>query len=209
MRLAIPSHSARTNQILLIAGQCWFCLSNPAVAKHLIVSVGSECYLTLPKGQIIPTGEYAEGRPGDITAIPGGGHVLIVPIMHYGTYSSIPTDDSPPIIDETNKYKSAVRSMYAKHGCVPVAFEVSILSGKGGHSHIQIIPVPNRLKDRIEPAFMSEGQMSGIGFEEDPEAALESCSGGKGNYFAVELPDGRKMVHLITQGVPFSLQFGR
>ncbi|CAD6915285.1 unnamed protein product [Tilletia controversa] len=29
---------------------CWFCLSNPACAKHLIVGIGKECYVALPKG---------------------------------------------------------------------------------------------------------------------------------------------------------------
>ena len=66
--------------------------------KHLIVSIGSECYVTLPKGQIIPT--HSE----DYTAqVPGGGHVLIVPITHYPTFSTIPSDIAKPIIDETER----------------------------------------------------------------------------------------------------------
>jgi len=66
--------------------------------KHLIVAIGSECYVTLPKGQIIPTQSAAEH-----VEVPGGGHVLIVPITHYPTYSTIPPDLAPPIVDETEK----------------------------------------------------------------------------------------------------------
>ena len=70
-------------------------------SKHLIVSIGSECYLTLPKGQIIPTGEYARD---DATKIPGGGHVLIVPITHYPTLNSMPPEVALPIVEEMEKY---------------------------------------------------------------------------------------------------------
>lgn len=66
--------------------------------KHLIVAIGSECYVTLPKGQIIPTQSAA-----DHVDVPGGGHVLIVPITHYPTFNTIPSDLAQPIINETQK----------------------------------------------------------------------------------------------------------
>lgn len=66
-------------------------------SKHLIVAIGSECYVTLPKGQIIPTQSAA-----DHVDIPGGGHVLIIPITHYPTYSTIPPDLAQPIVEETD-----------------------------------------------------------------------------------------------------------
>ncbi|KAF8077783.1 CwfJ C-terminus 1-domain-containing protein-like protein [Lyophyllum atratum] len=184
--------------------ECWFCLSNPNLAKHLIVAIGSECYVTLPKGQIIPTQSSA-----DHVVVPGGGHVLIVPITHYPTFTTIPPDLAQPIVEETEKFKAALRAMYAKHGAAGVAFEVGRLSAKGGHAHVQVVPVPLNLKDKVEEAFIQEGRQFGIDFEENPDAAMESCAGGKGSYFKVDLPDGRKMVHLIKDHVPFGIQFGR
>ena len=174
--------------------------------KHLLVSIGSECYVTLPKGQIIPTGNHASP---EISKVPGGGHVLIIPITHYPTLSSMPPDIAIPIVGEMEQYKSAIRAMYAKYGCGAVIFEVGILSGKGGHAHVQAVPVPLSKKDRIAATLVSEGGLMGITFEEDPEKALESCTGGRANYFRVDLPDGQKMVHLIRQDIPFSIQFGR
>ncbi|OBZ69111.1 Zinc finger CCCH domain-containing protein 59 [Grifola frondosa] len=137
------------------------------------------------------------------------GHVLIVPITHYPTYSSIPPDLSGPIVEETDRYKSALRAMYAKHDAAAVSFEVGRLSAKGGHAHVQVVPIPLKLRDLVENAFLREGRSQGIEFEEDPESALEACSGGRGSYFRVDLPDGRKMVHLMRDSVPFSVQFGR
>jgi CWF19-like protein 1 len=74
-----------------------FMLAHLAQSKHLIVAIGSECYVTLPKGQIIPTQSAA-----DHVDIPGGGHVLIIPITHYPTYSTIPPDLAQPIVEETD-----------------------------------------------------------------------------------------------------------
>lgn len=31
---------------------CWFCLSNVAVVKHLIVAIGDSCYAAMPKGPL-------------------------------------------------------------------------------------------------------------------------------------------------------------
>lgn len=77
-----------------------FCLSSLFIlSKHLIVAIGSECYVTLPKGQIIPT-----QSPESHGTIPGGGHVLIVPITHYPTFNTIPPDLASPILDETAQY---------------------------------------------------------------------------------------------------------
>ncbi|KAK7038075.1 nuclear protein [Favolaschia claudopus] len=186
--------------------ECWFCLSNPNLAKHLIVAIGAECYVTLPKGQIIPT----QSQAGDNSSmVPGGGHILIVPITHYPTYSTIPEDLSGPIIEETEKHKAALRAMYAKYGCGMVVFEVGRLSAKGGHAHVQAVPIPNKLKDKVEETFRAEGRMTGVDFEEDADAALEACAGGRGSYFRVDLPDGKKLVHLIKDRVPFGIQFGR
>ena len=99
--------------------------------------------------------------------------------------------------------------MYAKFGCAVLFFEVGRLSMKGGHAHVQAVPIPLRLKDKIEESFLREGRAQGIDFEEDPDAAMASCANGRGSYFKVDLPDGRKMVHLFKDHIPFSIQFGR
>ena len=62
------------------------------------MSIGDECYVTLPKGQIIPTQSSAES-----VDVPGGGHVLIVPITHHPTLLSIPPDISSAVLEETDK----------------------------------------------------------------------------------------------------------
>ncbi|KAF8322867.1 CwfJ C-terminus 1-domain-containing protein-like protein [Cantharellus anzutake] len=175
--------------------ECWFCLSNPGLSKHLIVSIGTEVYVTLAKGPLLPTDPDTLSP----THVPGGGHILIIPISHYPTLSTIPTDLAPPVLSEVDTYRAALRTMYAKYGAVPVFFEMSRLSGKGGHAHIQVVPVPESKKDGVEGAFSAYGGGQVV-WEDDPLLV---------GYFRVDLPDGRKMVHILRPGVMFNLQFGR
>ena len=80
----------------------WERLSNLVFhRKHLIVAIGSECYVTLPKGQIVPT--HTKADHPDAPSVPGGGHVLIVPIAHAPTYSSFASDIAQGIVSETEK----------------------------------------------------------------------------------------------------------
>ena len=83
------------------------------------------------------------------------------------------------------------------------------LSAKGGHAHVQAVPIPSKLQGEVEAAFVNGGRSQGIDFEKEPDEALEACAGGRQSYFRVDLPDGRKMVHLMKDNVPFSIQFGR
>ena len=83
------------------------------------------------------------------------------------------------------------------------------MSAKGGHAHVQVVPIPNKLKNAVEETFKEEGRRSSITFEEDPDEALRAAAGGRGGYFRVDLPDGRKLVHLMRDHGPFSIQFGR
>ncbi|KZT39225.1 hypothetical protein SISSUDRAFT_1003698, partial [Sistotremastrum suecicum HHB10207 ss-3] len=181
--------------------ECWFCLSNPRLAKHLIVTIGTECYVTLPKGQLPYTGHKADK---DWTPVPGGGHVLIVPIEHHPTLHTLPEDVRSPILDEIEKTTAALKECYKSFGAVPVVFEIARLSGMGGHAHVQVVPIPARLKDEVEAAFSKD---PAVVWEQDPEAALRDAAESKRDYFRVALPDGRQMVHMISGF--FNLQFGR
>lgn len=199
-------HGKRSGKPDMNTAECWFCLSNPKVTKHLITAVGTSTYVTLPKGQLIPTAQRHIEQGGSAPLVPGGGHVLIIPIEHHPTLLSIPPADAPPILDEIAAYKSCLTAFYAAHGAVPVSWEVGRLTGRGGHTHVQVVPVPKDLADQVGPAFRKAGEAQGLVWEDEPEKALEEV-GRTGNYFSVDLPDGGRLVHLLRGG--FDLQFGR
>ena len=110
------------------------------------------------------------------------------------------------IISELESYKSSLRACYASYGAVPVTFEIGRLSGRGGHAHVQIVPVPKSITDKVTESFRVAGEKQGLDWEIEPERALAKVGAG-GNYFKVECPDGTKLVHLLKGN--FDLQFGR
>lgn len=110
------------------------------------------------------------------------------------------------IATELEAYKASLKACYASYGAVPVSFEVGRHAGKGGHAHVQVIPVPKELGDQVADAFTKAGEAAGVVWEAEPERALAKA-GAHGNYFKLECPDGKVMVHLLRGG--FDLQFGR
>ncbi|GAA5831032.1 hypothetical protein JCM5353_005601, partial [Sporobolomyces roseus] len=184
--------------------ECWFCLSNPKVTKHLIASIGTETYLTLPKGQVCST---------DQSPVPGGGHVLLIPIAHYQTLRSIPSEVAPQILEEIELYKQALKKCFENFGAEMVVFEMARTTGKGGHAHIQICPIPASLASEAESTFTMQAQKYGFDLEEvkDPASFHKTAEeDGKGtDYFKVDLPNGKSFVHWIAKDERFGLQFGR
>ncbi|GAA6061585.1 hypothetical protein JCM10212_004335 [Sporobolomyces blumeae] len=184
--------------------ECWFCLSNPKVTKHLIASIGTETYLTLPKGQVCST---------DQSPVPGGGHVLLIPIAHYPTLRSLPADVAPQVLEEVELYKQALKKCYNAFGAEMVVFEMARTSGKGGHAHIQICPIPSSLSSEAESTFTVQAQKYGFTLDEisDPSTFHRTAEqDGKGtDYFKVDLPNGKSLVHWIKRDERFGLQFGR
>ncbi|KAJ8658670.1 hypothetical protein O0I10_005710 [Lichtheimia ornata] len=175
---------------------CWFCLSNPDLEKHLIVSIGSEMYATLAKGPVTSS--------SDANSIPGGGHVLLIPITHYPTLRQIPDEARPNVMNEIQKYTDALKRFYAEHGHDMVVFEVSRQSLHNiGHAHLQIVPIPHDKSDLLEQTIRDEAQNQGVQFMErlpkNPDA----------NFFKIDLPSGKSLVHIIRPRERFNLQFGR
>jgi len=130
--------------------------------------------------------------------------VLIVPIEHHSTIHTLPDDVKVSIVAEIDQIKLALKKLYASQKAAFISFELARLSGKGGHAHVQVLPIPIRFQDVVEEAFRKEG---GIEWEEEPQAALKEAEASKSSYFRVDLPDGRLMVHII-RGY-FDMQLGR
>uniref|UniRef100_A0A2K6FMR0 CWF19-like protein 1 n=1 Tax=Propithecus coquereli TaxID=379532 RepID=A0A2K6FMR0_PROCO len=94
-------------------GPCWFCLASPEVEKHLVVNIGTHCYLALAKG----------GLSDD--------HVLILPIGHYQSVVEL----SAEVVEEVEKYKATLRRFFKSRGKRCVLFERNY---KSHHLQLQI-----------------------------------------------------------------------
>ncbi|KAJ5160799.1 uncharacterized protein N7482_007803 [Penicillium canariense] len=134
--------------------RCFFCLSNPNIATHLITSIGDQSYLTIAKGPLPPDDYFPTlGFPG---------HILIIPFEHTPTLGSILDPDTrSSTYMEMVRFNTNLRRMVndrssSKLGAV--TWEVS--RGGGIHTHWQFLPVPVSLikEGLVEAAFKVEAE---------------------------------------------------
>lgn len=159
------------------APECWFCLASPHVEKHLIVAIGSEAYVALPKG-----GVHAS-------------HALVVPISHHVSVAAAPAS----LRAEVGQFVAALAHMYAAQGLTPVLFERVLQARRGEtpvHSHLQIVGLPRDAAARACAAFVSEGKFKSVPFESLPptdapggmEGVLGHVAAAAGDVTAVQAP---------------------
>ncbi|ETW09345.1 hypothetical protein H310_01717 [Aphanomyces invadans] len=167
--------------------ECWFCLSTPTVEMHLIVSIGNEAYLAIPKGPIVPD------------------HALIVPIQHTASMLSI----SAAARAEVNQFKAALKAFYASQGKAMIVLDRNVTTMGAAHGHLQVIPVPAALAPSVVDAFHEEGKKYNVNFShladeaeiEEPEYLLVECPG------ADETASPQRLLHAV-KGKHY-MQFGR
>ena len=192
--------------------ECFFCLSNPNIAAHLITSIADSSYLTTAKGPLTtPTTFPGLGFPG---------HMLIIPLEHSPTLASIQDAATrQATIAEMNRYRSALQVMVAEKSSTSaeagrlgaVTWEISRAAGI--HVHWQFMPVPCDLIKRglVEAAFKVEA-------ENENYPAFQSTNVSKdvpieGDCFKAVLwaggEDEIELVLPLDSTFRFDLQFGR
>jgi len=195
-------------------GECFFCLSNPNLATHLVASIGEDVYVTTAKGPLTTSSTNAS------LGIDFPGHMLIIPLVHSPTIALIPEEGSAAkTYAEMNRYKVALQSMIADRSdnkLGAVTYEIS--RGNGVHTHWQFLPLPDTLirKGLVEAAFRVEAEnMAYPAFHvRDPGLGQED-----GDFFRVWIwtsPDGESSESYIKcltlpleSDIRFDLQFGR
>ncbi|XP_061663070.1 CWF19-like protein 1 isoform X2 [Syngnathoides biaculeatus] len=164
-------------------GECWFCLASPQVEKHLVVSIGTHCYLALAKGGL------------------NAGHVLILPIGHYRSTVELASE----VLQEMDEYKAALRSFYKSRGERCVLFERNYRSQ---HLQLQVVPVPLDRCEDLKEVFVVQAQEQQMELAEIPQHSdLKQIAPPGVPYFYVELDSGDKLFYRIQRNFP--LQFGR
>ncbi|KAL0254882.1 hypothetical protein SLS55_009406 [Diplodia seriata] len=211
------SHRKRGNKRQRAAppsqSECFFCLSNPSIATHLITSIGNEVYLTIPKGPLTTATTYAPRMK-----LPC--HVLIIPLSHSPTLAAIGDPQSrKSTFDEMERYRKALQRMVAETSdskLGAVTWEVSRLGGV--HTHWQFLPIPIDLVERglVEAAFKVQAQNEGY-----PKLEKKDVGDGfeEGNdFFRVKIwrptADGTEgtetsLILPLDASYRFDLQFGR
>ena len=205
--------------------ECFFCLSNPNLATHLIASIGDDAYLTTAKGPLSKSTTY------ETLNFPT--HILIIPLPHSPTLASItPPETKVSTYKEMRHYRQSLQSLVSsssQNALGSVTWEVS--RAEGIHTHWQFLPIPADLirKGLVEVAFKVEAEN-----EKYPTFKTKEIGDGtteKGDLFRVwiwrpvneEDKDGdsddedddklkgseKSLVLPLTAEFRFDLQFGR
>ena len=196
-------------------GECFFCLSNPNLAAHLITSIGNDAYLTTAKGPLSDATTYS--------GIPFPAHILIIPLSHSPNLANItPPESRRATYHEMDRYRTALQNMLlsqsgSKIGAV--TWEVSRIEGI--HIHWQFLPVRADMvrKGLVEAAFKVEAEN-----EKYPVFEAKDIGDGAtqdGDYFRAWIwsPEDakieskgvleRQLVLPLSTDFRFDLQFGR
>jgi len=125
---------------VISSDQCFFCLSNPNVETHMIISIGSHSYLTVAKGPLTRSNKN----------LPFSGHAIIIPIEHIPSIRKENTSvaDSP-IYKEIKQFQNALVKSFIgnKTNYKLVSFEIDLKTNI--HKHVQILPIPEYLIDKF------------------------------------------------------------
>jgi hypothetical protein len=163
---------------------CWFCLSNPNVEEHLVVSIGDHYYLALAKG----------GVTND--------HLLIVPIEHSGTMESI----NEASIAELKRFQSALVACYQKQDMDVIFWERKLDAPQNAlastsdknHAQLQALALPKDSFVKIRAGFDSQLEHFGLLFLQlEDNQQVSSLTGNTGHLF-VDMPS----LALPTEDVP-------
>ncbi|POM76771.1 Nuclear protein [Phytophthora palmivora] len=178
--------------------ECWFCLATPTLERHLIVSIGQEAYLAMPKGAIC------------------GDHLLIVPIAHEASTLAL----SEATWQEMERFKAALRRYFASQDKELLVIDRNVTTLGATHCHLQVVGVPKEKAATARRVFETEGEKYHVKFHElqgeagaastGPLEQLRQQTNGKSFLYA-ELPDGdggtTQLLHHV-EGKHY-VQFGR
>jgi hypothetical protein len=190
--------------------QCFFCISNPDLAEHLITSIATDTYLATAKGPLTTRDTFA--------SLPFPGHMLIIPHAHAPTLSLIADPKSrKDTINEMHRYRDAMQAMLKSISPKEVGAATWEVSRRGGfHVHWQWLPCLLSLiqKGLVEAAFKVEAEnLKYPGFGPTKPTSRDTDPEAEGDFFRVMIwnPDGKDTeIRLpLHSSFRFDLQFGR
>ncbi|KAJ2492990.1 hypothetical protein IWW37_000994 [Coemansia sp. RSA 2050] len=208
-RAECPSSAPDSTSAADMHAKCWFCLANPDVDQNLMAAIGDEAYVAMSKGALVAGGSSkANGEfRAHTSPIPGGGHVLIVPIVHTDSLRrarEANNEADKNLCAEVDRWTEAIASLFAEFGCVPLAFETCRCLPHV-HTLVQMIPIPQAKAGSVRPVL--EGMCKADGLS----VGSNYPPGANDGYLSITDPaDGSRLIIPIPRtSRSFNLQFGR
>ncbi|EGW34894.1 uncharacterized protein SPAPADRAFT_64109 [Spathaspora passalidarum NRRL Y-27907] len=153
--LEIVEDKAETKKVKVVSPEsCFFCLGNPKIEHHMIVSIGANAYLTIAKGPLTRSNRN----------LYFSGHGILIPIEHIPTIRSKGDIQDNPIYKEIIKYQQSLVSAFfeQKPSYRLVFWEVS--RSTNVHLNIQFVPVEEQFLGKFAPSLSSRTKANNIKF---------------------------------------------
>jgi hypothetical protein len=192
--------------------RCFFCLSNPALATHMICSIGDQAYLASARGPLPDTDTFSA------SGISFPGHQIIIPLAHEPTIGALPSGEGLPTYTEMSRFREALQAMIGKqsnHKLGAVTWEIS--RSRNIHTHWQFVPVPVDFlqKGLVEAAFKVEAE--NLNYPSFRTCNLGSGMDHQGDFLRLWIwfddsdaaIHGKELVMTLDDGFRFDLQFPR
>ncbi|KAJ1904402.1 hypothetical protein LPJ81_002513, partial [Coemansia sp. IMI 209127] len=187
---------------------CWFCLSNPDVDQNLMVAIGDEAYVAMAKGALVVSGNPPQELHPHKGPVPGGAHVLVVPIVHTDSLRRAregANDTDKRLCSEVDNWMDAITALFAEYDCVPLAFETCRCLPHV-HTTIQMVPIPKAKAAEVRPTLEKICAGDKLRVEDSYPSSIAT------GYFTVTDPanNGKQLfVHIPPKTKRFNLQLGR
>lgn len=156
--------------------QCYFCLSNPKVETHMIVSIGTHSYLTVAKGPLTRANKNLNFS----------GHAIIIPIEHIPTLRQEGTNvlDSA-VTKEIEQYQTSLVKAFQTNQPFYrlVFFELNISTNV--HHHIQFLPIPQGSMETFVTAVHDKASQNNDKFERNQKLAFKTYSEQDAEYLRI------------------------
>ena len=195
--------------------KCFFCLGNPNLSTHMVVSIGEESYLATAKGPL-PSEQTFQDR-----GLTFPGHMVIVPLIHAPTVTTAAMGEAEAqrTFGEMNRFREALQAAVSSASgrkLGGVTYEIS--RSRGIHAHWQFCPVPAEMvaKGLVEAAFRVEAENQKMPKFEVKDFAVPDPEVGDHIRVWIWAEDeegdrilGKTLVMRFDETVRFDLQFGR
>jgi len=130
----LTKRSTPATRRVVLPENCFFCLSNPKLQTHMIISIGEHAYLTIAKGPLTKPTEKMKFS----------GHCLIIPIAHIPKLEAVGESSTEPssrlLLNEIMRYEVSLVKMFASFNLGTVLFQIN--KSNSVHFHIQVFPIP-------------------------------------------------------------------
>lgn len=189
--------------------QCFFCLSNPKTETHMIVSIGSQAYLTVAKGPLTRSNK-------DLSF---SGHGIIIPIQHVPNVN----ERDGPIQQEINQFQQTLVKAFAiqKPFLKLIFFELN--RHDNVHHNVQFLPVYESQLDKFAKSLEYRTKTNNEKFkrnqslefneftnENDPELkAIEKENDYIKFIICTSEAESKIYIAKLTTGKPLDIQFPR